>query len=332
MSTTTNSIAVITGTTGFVGSALASRLIYNGIRVIALCRDGEPPTGCEIVRGELEDLRTCERLISEYRPDSVFHLAAQAMVGVAKRDPFNTFEANVRGTYNLLEAFRRHKTENAVMIVASSDKAYGNIPYQDNPFPAARQYHEDDPLEGRGPYDCSKSCADLITQSYEIEYNLNIAIARCGNIYGPGDKERTRIVPSIVDDIINARAPLIQSDGKPVRDYLYIDDAVDAYLSIEKYLKTRPAFINPLRGTAFNFSGNNPKRVLEVVFKLTHIAKDLGIYHKPYEILGGRSKEIYWQDLNTRNANEILKWFPLVSLDRGLRLTLEAAAKAVCMF
>ncbi len=303
---------LITGASGFVGGALAQRLLRRKDVVTALVRDGDAPDGCNVIRGELEDLRSCERAVVESSPDVIFHLAAQAIVGHARVDPWSTFESNVRGTYNLLEAYRRHAPA-ALVVVASSDKAYGELTDRSG------QYREDDPMAGRGPYDCSKSCTDLIAQSYGHSYGLNLAIVRAGNIYGPGDSDLSRIVPSAVDDIVNGRNVVIRSDGTPVRDYLYIDDAVDAYLAVAEYLRTGGDY------TTFNFSGGQPVTVLEVVNTLRTAATMQLIPQKGVKVLGSRTGEIRAQNLNTTRARTVLGWTPKVSLFDGLWRTLDRA-------
>jgi CDP-glucose 4,6-dehydratase len=323
---------VVTGATGFIGSNLVHDLVYKD-RVVALVRDGEVPDSrhgnkIEVVRGELEDLRTCERLISEYRPDGVFHLAAQAMVGTAKRDPFNTLESNVRGTYNLLEAFRRHRKPEARFVMASSDKAYGELPV------GSDAYDEDMPLEGRGPYDVSKSCADLIAQSYGMEYGLPIAIIRAGNVYGPGDREMSRIVPSLVADVVNYRPLTVRSDGTPIRDYINVRDVVRGY---------QQAYKRHQEGVrAFNLAARNPLTVHQMANEIVGAVKHLSHQRRsPYgdqyrsmcetflsvtkgeiKILGERSGEIQKQVLDPTRANTELLWAAEIPLQEGLATTI----------
>ncbi len=299
---------VVTGGSGFVGWALVDRLVDLGDEVLCLQRDDA--VGAQCVRGELEDLRACERLINEHRPDVVYHLAAQAIVGHAKRDPHATLESNVRGTYNILEAFRRHRTRDAVMVVASSDKAYGEIPFGE------QSYKETDPLHGTGPYDVSKSCADLITQSYAATYDLPIGIVRAGNIYGPGDKDRTRIIPSVIADLKAGRVPTIRSDGTPVRDYLYIDDAVTAYRDVARWLVGQRRSAYP-----FNFSGGEPVSVLKLVRMMMDA---VGMKDNPI-ITRERQYEIQTQVLQCHKAKAVLGWTPKFSLRTGLNQTILAA-------
>lgn len=320
---------LITGAAGFIGNALACRLEADGHEVSAIIRDGLTEAGeTQVTYGDLRDLPTIERAMVYFEPDAVFHLAAQAIVPYAKRDPWGTFEDNVRGTYNLLEAFRRHHRPGAVCVVASSDKAYGELTDRDPRLSLGGAgdslYDERDPLAGRGPYDCSKSCTDLIAQSYAHEYDLRIAVVRAGNVYGPGDTHSTRLVPSIVDDIVMGRPPTIQSDGRPVRDYLYIDDAVEGYLAVSRYLQNEGTL------AAFNFSGGEAVSVRQLVALADQAAHEIGL--APNEepiVLGKRLGEIRFQALNTHLARNLLRWSPKVSLLDGLRRTIRAAAVKV---
>lgn len=326
---------LVTGATGFIGGALVRELLADRRDVVVIVRDGDPPPGCTVVRGRLEDLDTCVRAVVEHRPEAVFHLAAQATVGVGKIDPWGTFEANVRGTYNLLEALRRHPRYDCSVVVASSDKAYGVMQGE-------RPYTEDDPLQGVGSYDCSKSCTDLIAQSYAREFGLRLGVVRLGNVYGPGDTELSRIVPSVCDDLINLRVPVIRSDGRPIRDYLYIDDAVRAYLALERHLEV----YDTVRGKApaFNFSGGSPCSVIELVRTIIELAcddrafgvdgynhtQDLGRRLEelgPIEprVIGERSGEIEMQVLDTTLARTTLGFSPSRPLKQGLARTLHWA-------
>jgi CDP-glucose 4,6-dehydratase len=209
----------------------------------------------KVVRGDICDQVLLERILGEYEIDTVFHLAAQTIVGIASRNPLSTFETNIRGTWTLLEACRRSPKVNSI-VTASSDKAYGDqeqLPYS-----------EDAPLHGRYPYDASKSCADLLAQSYAISYKLPVAITRCGNFYGGGDLNWNRIVPGTIRSVLRGRRPIIRSDGQYVRDYFYIEDAAAAYI----LLAEKVAQNTNLRGEAFNFSNETPVSVIELVERI----------------------------------------------------------------
>lgn len=322
---------LITGAAGFIGGALASRLLRDGHAVTAFVRDGEPPVGCRTVWGDLRDLHSIERALVSTEPEAVFHLAAQAYVPVARRDPWSTLEDNVRGTYNLLEGFWRHASGEASLVVASSDKAYGDMPPVGPPGTySTRAYRESDPMDGRGPYDASKSCADLIARSYAEQYGLRAAVVRCGNVYGPGDDGPSRLVPSVVADLLRNREVQLTSDGSPVRDYLYVDDAVEAYLAVDAYLRGLPLSrvisdtpYPPLR--AFNFSGGEAVSVRELVTLASEVALEVGLPPSPgARYQGSRTGEIPAQVLNWSLAANVLHWMPRVTLHEGLRRTLLA--------
>lgn len=289
-------------------------LIDQGANVTGLVRDHVPQSNLyqgehikkmNIVRGSLEDLAVIERALSEYEIDTVFHLAAQAIVGVANRNPISTFEANILGTWNILEACRKHPLIKRV-IVASSDKAYGdqeNLPYDENM-----------PLQGKHPYDVSKSCADLISHTYFHTYGLPVCITRCGNLYGGGDLNFNRIIPQTIQLVLNGEAPEIRSDGTFVRDYFYIEDAVQAYLLLAEKMEE-----NNLAGEAFNFSNEIQLTVLELVEK---ILKKMNSNLKP-KVLNQGSNEIKHQYLSAEKARKLLNWTPAYTIDEGLEKTIE---------
>lgn len=326
---------LITGATGFIGGHLAQCLASEGHDVTAIVRDGVMDAEVDVVNGDLRGLSTVERAMVYAEPDAVFHLAAQAIVPHARRDPWGTFEDNVRGTYNLLEAFRRHGRADATCVVASSDKAYGEL---DRGMAALKgtcgneSYDESDPLAGRGPYDCSKSCVDLIAQSYAIEYGLRIAVVRAGNVYGPGDTHSTRVVPSIVEDILAVRPISITSDGRPVRDFLYVSDAVRAYRAVQRYLRDLTSDqvlrdAEPRVHRAFNFSGGEAVSVMQLADMALVAADQLGLADSGRPVvLGKRTGEIGYQALDTSLARNVLKWTPAVSLLDGLKLTIAHTA------
>jgi CDP-glucose 4,6-dehydratase len=324
---------VVTGATGFIGGALARRLVNDGHRVVAICRDGDPPRGCEIVRGDIEDLRTVERAVVEEQPDGIFHLAAQPIVGHATRDPYATMETNIRGTYGVLEAFRRHRKWNTRLVVASSDKAYGELPA------GSPAYTEDMPLRGRGPYDVSKTCTDLLAQSYGMSYSLPIAIIRAGNVYGPGDDDLTRIIPSLCDNVIRKEPLTINSDGSPVREYLYVDDVVDGYVAaFEKYGEPWARAFNlgtdeavSVKNLALEFVDMLRKIERRVFFDTDrelhyHVCDYLKMFNgNLIRILGTRTGEIQTQILDDRRARKEIGWAPSRGRLHGMHDTLNAA-------
>lgn len=303
----------VTGATGLVGSWLCPRLLQAGARVVALVRDWDPQSElirsgliqqCSVVSGRLEDYPTLERTLSEYEVDTVFHLGAQAIVGTAYRSPLATFEANIRGTYQLLEACRVHRELVQRVVVASSDKAYGEA--------TVLPYTEDMPVNGRHPYDVSKSCTDLLAMTYAQTYDLPVAIARCGNIFGGGDLNWSRIVPGSIRLILEGKPPVLRSDGTFTRDYLFVEDVVDAYLVLAE------AASNPsVRGQAFNFS---PERQLTVLDLTRLILEIMGRSDLEPEIQNRARAEIRDQYLDASKAREMLHW----SVQRTLREGLEA--------
>lgn len=301
----------MTGCTGLLGSCLVKELIDQGANVTGLVRDtvpksnlyqGEQVKQMNIVQGALEDLDVIERALGEYEIDTVFHLAAQAIVGVANRNPISTFEANILGTWNILEACRRHPLIKRV-IVASSDKAYGDQP--------TLPYDENMPLQGKHPYDVSKSCADLLSHTYFNTYGLPVCITRCGNLYGGGDLNFNRIIPQTIQLVLNGEAPEIRSDGTFIRDYFYIEDAVEAYLLLAEKMEE----LN-LAGEAFNFSNEIQLTVLELVEK---ILKAMDSDLKP-KVLNQGSHEIKHQYLSAEKARKLLNWTPAHTIDEGLEI------------
>lgn len=303
----------ITGCTGLLGSWMTQYLIEMGSNVVGLVRDFVPRSNLyqdnsipiTTVHGSLEDLFVLERAINEYEIDTVFHLGAQTIVDIANRNPLSTFEANVRGTWNLLEAVRRNKTVTRV-VVASSDKAYGdqeNLPYS-----------EDTPLKGTHPYDVSKSCTDLISYSYFNTYNLPVAITRCGNFYGGGDLNFNRLVPGTIRSILSEHPPQIRSDGKYIRDYFYIEDGVRAYLHLAEKMDD-----SAIWGEAFNFSNELQITVVELVVRILKIMDS----HLEPEILNTAKHEIIHQYLSAEKARKVLEWSPAFNLDESLKKTID---------
>ena len=305
---------LVTGATGLVGSWLVRRLLGEGARVVALVRDWDPQSElirsgdvhrCVVVSGRLEDYGTLERAISEQEADTVFHLGAQAIVGTAFRSPLLTFDSNIRGTYNLLEACRVHRDLVRRVVVASSDKAYGEA--------EVLPYTEAMPPLGRHPYDVSKSCADLLAHTYAGTYGLNIAVARCGNIYGGGDLNWSRIVPGTVRLVLGGRPPVLRSDGRFTRDYLYVEDVVEAYLLLAGKVEEEG-----VKGEAFNFSPERQLTVLELVEQLLAV---LGRPELRPEILDVARAEIRDQYLDAGKARRVLGWKAGVPLREGLERT-----------
>ena len=305
---------LVTGATGLLGGWLVKHLLSKGADIVCLVRDWVPNSELvrsnlieqvKVVRGDICDQELLERLLGEYEIETVFHLAAQTIVGVANRNPVSTFNTNIGGTVALLEACRRSPQVKSI-IVASSDKAYG---HQDK-----LPYDEDTPLQGRHPYDVSKSCADLITQSYYHTYQLPVAITRCGNFYGGGDLNWNRIVPGAIRSIIRGQRPVIRSDGKFVRDYFYIEDGAAAYALLAEKVVESPK----LHGQALNFSNETPVSVVEIVERILRLMRS-GL--KPI-ILNQASNEIREQYLSSAKARKLLKWKPLVTLDEGLKRTI----------
>jgi CDP-glucose 4,6-dehydratase len=305
---------LVTGATGFVGGWVVQSLLDAGADVACLVRDRVP--GCRfvaeglvgrvsVVEGDIRDQAVVERAAGEYEAEVVLHLAAQAIVGVANRNPVSTFEANIQGTWSVLEACRRSPRVKAV-VVASSDKAYG--PQKTLP------YDETTPLQGRHPYDVSKSCADLIAQAYAATYALPVAITRCGNFFGGGDLNWSRIVPGTIRSVLAGERPLIRSDGRFVRDYFYVEDGAAAYLLLARRLLEEPA----LAGQAYNFSYEVQLTVLELVERILAL---MGSDLTP-DVRNEASHEIREQYLSAAKARRELGWAPRYDMDEGLRRTI----------
>jgi CDP-glucose 4,6-dehydratase len=305
----------VTGATGLLGSWLVEELLHRGAEVTCLVRDWVPtsrfvslglPERANLVRGELEDSSLLLRSLNEYEIDTVFHLGAQTIVGTAARSAIGTFGANVAGTWNLLEACRLLPRLIQRVIVASSDKAYG--PQEHLP------YTEDMPLQGRSPYDVSKSCADLIAMSYYHTYGVPVAITRCGNLYGAGDLNYNRLVPGTIRFALRGERPIIRSDGLYVRDYFYVKDAVAAYLCLAEQMPGEHA-----TGQAFNFGTETPATVLDVVNLILRLCRSDA---EPV-ILNEVAHEIRAQYLDCAKARRVLAWCPTHSLEAGLAETIE---------
>ena len=310
--------ALVTGAQGFIGSWLAERLLEEGARVVALRRDFDPEARfrsdgveerCTVVLADLGDYESLVRVLNEHDVGSVFHLAAQTIVGTANRSPLSTFETNVRGTYNLLEACRAVGVVGDPVervVVASSDKAYGS--HEELP------YREGFALKPRYPYDVSKACTDMIARSYALTYELPVTVTRLANVYGGGDLNWSRVVPDSCRALVRGERPVIRSDGTPERDYIHVDDAVAAYLAVADSLD-RPE----LRGRAWNAGAGAPLSVLEIVRRLTRAS---GREVEP-DVQGSGTPhgEIDRQFLDSTAIREELGWAPCVDLDKGLART-----------
>ena len=305
---------LVTGATGLVGSWVVRRLLELRADVVCLVRDWVPQSELarsgmlgrvKVVRGDVQDQPVLERVLGEYEVDTVIHLAAQAIVGIANRNPISTFESNVAGTWRLLEACRRSPLVRQV-VLASSDKAYGEQ--------TVLPYREDVALQGRHPYDVSKACADLIAQSYAATYQLPVVVTRCGNFYGGGDLNWNRIVPGTIRSLLRQQRPVIRSDGNFIRDYFYVEDGAAAYLLLAERLHADPG----LRGQAFNFSNETPVTVIELVNRILRL---MGSSQQP-DIRAEAQHEIPQQFLDAGKAKRMLGWAPIFSLDEGLRRTI----------
>lgn len=305
----------ITGASGFLGYWLTKALITRGAHVTALVRDHDPQSAffysdlykkTRIVQGALEEYATLERVINEHEVDTVFHLGAQTIVGTALRNPLATFESNIRGSYNLFEACRRHHSLIQRIVVASSDKAYGSSEFL--------PYTEKMPLQGKHPYDVSKSCTDLLATTYYHTYRLPIAIARCGNLYGGNDLNWSRLIPGAIQSFYYKQPPVIRSDGTHTRDYLYVEDATLAYMMLATKLHQENVC-----GEAFNFGPNTPLTVLQVIQSVQGLMNCQAICPK---IMAKAKEEIQDQCLDSNKAAEILGWEPQFSLEEGLSLTI----------
>ena len=305
----------VTGGTGLVGNWLVRRLVDAGADVVCLVRDWVPQSELvrsglieqvKVVRGDVRDREVLERTLGEYEIDTVIHLAAQTIVTIANRNPISTFESNIAGTWNLLEASRRSPKVKQI-VVASSDKAYGD---QDK-----LPYNENTPLQGQHPYDVSKSCADLIARTYAVSYDLPVAITRCGNFYGGGDLNWNRIIPGTIRSILRGQTPIIRSDGEYIRDYFYVEDGAVAYMLLAEQLAARPE----LKGQAFNFSNEIQVTVSQIVKKILALMNST---LEP-ELRNEVSNEILHQYLSAEKARQMLGWLPLFTLDQALVNTIE---------
>ena len=306
---------LVTGATGLVGAWLVKRLVEAKADVVCLVRDWVPQSELvranmlekvKVVRGDVRDQALLERALTEHEIDTVIHLAAQTIVPVAGRNPMSTFETNIAGTWSLLEACRRNPSVKQI-VLASSDKAYG----EQTKLP----YDETTPLQGVHPYDVSKSCADLIGHSYAKVYGSPVVITRCGNFYGGGDLNWSRIVPGTIRSVLRGNPPVIRSDGQFIRDYFYVEDGAIAYMTLaEKLAENRS-----LAGEAFNFSNEYEITVLDLVRQMLTLMKS----KLEPEVRNEAAHEIRRQVLSAGKARRLLDWKPAFDLSQGLSRTVE---------
>ncbi|MCB0033770.1 MAG: GDP-mannose 4,6-dehydratase [Anaerolineales bacterium] len=305
----------ITGCTGFLGSWLTAELVKQGANIVGLIRDRVPQSllvnsgiidHIRVAHGDICDYHLVERVIAEYEVDTIFHLAAQTQVTIANRSPMSTFETNIKGTWQILEAARHNPTVERI-VIASSDKAYG--------VQTELPYREDAPLQGRFPYDVSKSCADLISLSYAHSYGMPVAVTRFANLYGGGDLNWRRIVPGTIKSVLRNEQPIIRSDGTFQRDYIYMMDAVRGYLIVGENVMR-----DDVRGEAFNFGMDKPATALEMVETIIKISDHPEL--KPV-ILDQAENEIPHQYLDSAKAHKLLGWKPQYDLEAGLNASLK---------
>jgi CDP-glucose 4,6-dehydratase len=305
--------ALVTGATGLLGSWLVTALVERGAQTVMLVRDRVPDAlvftsgvadRAIQVAGDVCEGHTVERVLAEYEIDTVFHLAARTIVGQAYRDPLGTFRSNIQGTWELLDACRRSGIAQRI-VVASSDKAYGSQ--------SVLPYREDQPLAGRHPYDVSKSCTDLIAQAYGATYGLPVVVTRCGNLFGGGDLNYNRLIPGAIRASLTGERTVLRSDGTPLRDWLYVEDAVEAYLTIAERAR-EPGVI----GEAFNFSSSNPMNALDVTGR---VLEACGRSDLDPIILASAGHEIQDQFLDSAKARSALEWAPSIGFDEGIKRT-----------
>jgi len=308
--------AFVTGASGFVGANLVAELVTRGANVICLQRDETQPNSLDllglrdkvtVIRGSVDDLPLMSRILNEYDVDAVFHLAAQALVGAANRSPVSTFESNIRGTYLLLEACRQSSTVKRV-VVASSDKAYGS--HTDLP------YSEDFKLNAVFPYDVSKACTDLISQSFAHTFGLPVTVTRSANIYGPADANLSRIIPGTILSVQKGERPIIRSDGTPVRDFIFTEDIVGGYLLLAENIETA-------MGEAFNFGSGEPVSMLDLVKKMVRLMGKENELEPEILLQTKIANEIDAQYLASDKVRTRYGWTPNVSLDEGLSRTID---------
>lgn len=311
-----NRKVLVTGHEGFLGSWLVKILLEKGANITAIDKVKNRPgtvlrgirKDIKCIKGDISDFKLIKRIIDARKPSVIFHLAAEAIVGEGNKDPINSFKSNIGGTWNILEASRNKRFIKSV-IIASSDKAYGSH--------KTLPYSESAPLKGDHPYDVSKSCADLISYAYYNTYRIPVCVTRCGNIYGPGDHNFSRIVPDAIRCALTGRELLIRSDGKFMRDYIYVEDIVLAYILLAETM-----FKKDIAGEAFNFSDEYPLPVMGIVKKIYDLACYPSAKAK-VKILNCARHEIKKQYLSSRKARRVLRWKPVYSLEKGILKTIK---------
>jgi len=308
-----NKIVLVTGHEGFLGSWLTKILLSCGAKIVGVDKVKNRPISILKdlrkniigIKGDIVNLKFIDEIMNKYKPKIIFHLAAEAIVEEAYRNPIKTFKANIQGTWNVLEAARGKDFIEGI-LVSSSDKAYGS--HKELP------YNEKAALKGDHPYDVSKSCADLLSYTYFHTYGLAVCVTRCGNIYGPGDFHFSRIVPDTIRSVLTGKKLLIRSDGKFIRDYVYVEDIVSGYIMLAEKMRQ----LN-LAGQAFNLSNENPISVLglvKAIYKLTQTKPN-------YKILSRAKYEIKEQYLCSKKVRDLLSWKPKYGLEQGLLMTIE---------
>jgi len=308
-----NKRVLVTGYEGFLGSNLTRTLLNCGADIVGIDIVKNRPKSVlnglrnkiKCIKGDISDFGLVKSVINKHKPRVIFHLAAEAIVGKSNKDPIKTFKSNIEGTWNILEACRDKKFIEAI-VSASSDKAYG--------IHKVLPYKEDASLKGSHPYDASKSCADILCYTYWNTYGVPVCVTRCGNLYGAGDFNFSRIVPDAINCSLKGRQFKIRSDGKFTRDYVYVEDAVNGYMLLAEKMKKLKLY-----GEAFNFSDENPITVIDVVERIYKLTG-----RKPsYKILNQAQYEIKHQYLCSGKARKILGWKPEYTLDEGMRKTIE---------
>ncbi len=320
-----NKKILITGINGFIGGNLCKKLISYGANVTGLIRNKNQKTllfaeklekKVNLIQGNLENKNILRRILLEQNIEICFHLAAQVEVGIAERDPFVTWETNVRGTYSLMEAIREQRKKIKAIVIASSDKAYGDYPKKKMP------YKEDYELKAKFPYDVSKACADMIARSYASElYSLPVVITRFANIYGPGQANFSALIPDCLKSIIKKQKFIPRGDGNSVRDFIYVDDVVELYLLIAKNLYIYP---NKIKGEVFNAGTLKPLKIKDIIKKIFVNENRLSQFKKIEKLFQNKktSGELNYQYMDYKKVNKFFKWKPKTDFKTGISKTI----------